>query len=215
MRVVEPFDSQLYDQYQAQGLDISHLIKAKVAGHGIGKALALLYFEQAPPDDLFEVLILSEFGSLKAFLKADTLIEETAVCVLARRLVRTGHFQDELRAAALDYDGNLSQALGYTEDDPLRVYGGALGEYLMQSDLTNPSTGSGNGKKLSFLEAMLRRAEEAWQASRILGLAQDLSEKDKRYFHREIAQRKLLDLWPQVQLEHCLYMLSELQEHLE
>ena len=81
--------------------------------------------------------------------------------------------------------------------------------------MTNPSTGSGNGKKLSFLEAMLRRAEEAWQASRILGLAQDLSEKDKRYFHREIVQKKLLDLWPQVQLEHCLYMLSELREHLE
>lgn len=129
-------------------------------------------------------------------------------------MVKAGHFQDELRAAALDYDGNLSQALGYTEDDPLRVYGGALGEYLMQSDLTNPSTGSGNGN-LAQIEAMLRRAEEDWQASRILGLAQDLSEKDKRYFYREIVQKKLLDLWPQVQLEHCIYMLSELEEHLE
>lgn len=214
MRVVEPFDSHQYDQYQAQGLDISRLIKAKVAGHGIGKALALLYFEQTPSDDLFEVLILSEFGSLKAFLATDNLIRKTDVCELVRRLVRTGHFEDELQVAALDYDGNLSQALGYTEDDPLRVYGGALGEYLMQSDLTNPSTGSGNGN-LAQLEAMLRRAEEAWQASRILGLAQDLSEKDKRYFHREIVQKKLLDLWPQVQLEHCLYMLSELREHLE
>ena len=213
MRVVEPFNSQLYGQYQAQGLDISHLIKAKVAGHGIGKALAILYFEQTPSDDLFEVLILSEFGSLKAFLKADTLIEETAVCELARRLVRTGHFQDELRVAALDYDGNLSQALGYTEDDPLRVYGGALGEYLTQSDLTNPSTGSGNGN-LAQIEVLLHRAQEDWQASRILGLAQDLSEKDKRYFYREIVQKKLLAMWPQVQLEHCLYMLSELEEHL-
>lgn len=74
MRVVEPFDSHQYGQYQAQGLDISRLIKAKVAGHGIGKALALLYFEQTPSDDLFETLVLSEFGSLKAFLKADNLI---------------------------------------------------------------------------------------------------------------------------------------------
>ena len=134
MRVVEPFDSQLYDQYQAQGLDISRLIKAKVAGQGIGKALALLYFEQTPPDDLFEAMVLSEFGSLKAFLKADNLIRKTDVRELVQRLVKDGHFEKELRAAALDYDGNLSQALGYTEDDPLRVYGGALGEYLMQSD---------------------------------------------------------------------------------
>ena len=214
MRVVEPFDSHQNGQYQAQGLDISRLIKAKVAGHGIGKALALLYFEQTPSDDLFEVLILSEFGSLKAFLEADNLIRKTDVRELVRRLVKAGYFQDELRAAALDYDGNLSQALGYTEDDPLRVYGGALGEYLMRSELTNPSTGLGNGKKLSFLEAMLHRAEEDWQASRILGLAQDLSEKDKRYFYREIVQKKLLTMWPQVQLEHCLYMLSELEEHL-
>lgn len=214
MRVVEPFDSQQYDQYQAQGIDVSRLIKAKVAGHGIGKALALLYFEQTPSDDLFEAMVLSEFGSLKAFLETDNLIKKTDVCELVRRLVRTGHFEDELRAAAMDYDGNLSQALGYTEDDPLRVYGGALGEYLLRSDLTNPSTGLGNGN-LAQLEVMLRRAEEAWQASRILGLAQDLSEKDKGYFHREIIQRKLLDLWPQVQLEHCLYMLSELEDYLE
>lgn len=197
-----------------RGLDISRLVKAKVAGHGIGKALALLYFEQTPSDDLFEAMVLSEFGSLKAFLKADNLIRKTDVCALVQRLVRTGHFQDELRVAALDYDGNLSQALGFAEDDPLRVYGGALGEYLLHADLTNPSTGSGNGN-LAQIEAMLHRAQEDWQASRILGLAQDLSEKDKRYFHREIVQRKLLDLWPQVQLEHCLYLLSELKEHLE
>ena len=214
MRVVEPFDSHQYGQYQVQGLDISRLIKAKVAGHGIGKALALLYFEQTPSDDLFETMILSEFGSLKAFLKADNLIRKTDVRELVQRLVKAGHFEGELRVAAMNYDGNLSQALGFAEDDPLRVYGGALGEYLMRSELTNPSTGLGN-RFLAQLEAMLRRAEEAWQASRILSLAQDLSEKDKHYFYREIVQRKLLDLWPQVQLEHCLYMLSELREYLE
>lgn len=212
MRVVEPFDSQLYDQYQAQGLDISHLVKAQVAGHGIGKAFARLYIEQTPSDDLFETLVLSEFGSLKAFLEADNLIRETAVCALAQRLVRTGHFQDEMRAAATGYDGNLSQALGYA-DDPLRVYGGALGEYLLHADLTNPSTGLGNGN-LAQIEVLLHRAEEEWQASRILQLAQDLSDLDKRYFYREIVQKKLLAMWPQVQLEHCLYMLSELEEHL-
>ena len=214
MRVVEPFDSHQYGQYQVQGLDISRLIKAKVAGHGIGKALALLYFEQTPSDDLFETMILSEFGSLKAFLKADNLIRKTDVRELVQRLVKAGHFEGELRVAAMNYDGNLSQALGFAEDDPLRGYGGALGEYLMRSELTNPSTGLGN-RFLAQLEAMLRRAEEAWQASRILSLAQDLSEKDKHYFYREIVQRKLLDLWPQVQLEHCLYMLSELREYLE
>ena len=214
MRVVEPFDSHQYGQYQAQGLNISRLIKAKVAGHGIGKALALLYFEQTPSDDLFEVLILSEFGSLKAFLEADNLIRKTDVRELVQRLVKARHFQGEMRAAALDYDGNLFQALGYAEDDPLRVYGGALGEYLLTSDLTNPSTGLGNGN-LAQIEVLLHRAEEEWQASRILQLAQDLSDLDKRYFYREIVQKKLLDLWPQVQLEHCIYMLSELEEHLE
>ena len=212
MRVVEPFDSQLYDQYQAQGLDISRLIKAKVAGHGIGRAIVGMS-EASVADTIFERLILSEFGSLKAFLEVENLIEKTVVCELVRRLVKAGCFEAELRVAAMDYDGNLSQALGYAED-PLRVYGGALGEYLLTSDLTNPSTGSGNGN-LAQIEVLLHRAEEEWQASRILSLAQDLSEKDKRYFYREIVQKKLLAMWPQVQLEHCLYMLSELEEHLE
>ena len=213
MRVVEPFDSQLYDQYQAQGLDISRLIKAKVAGHGIGQAIVGMSDGQLVEEAVFERLILSEFGSLKAFLEVENLIEKTVVCELVRRLVKAGCFEAELRVAVMDYDGNLSQALGYAED-PLRVYGGALGEYLLTSDLTNPSTGSGNGN-LAQIEALLHRAEEEWQASRILQLAQDLSETDKQYFYREIVQKKLLDMWPQVQLEHCLYMLSELVEHLE
>ena len=213
MRVVESFDSQLYDQYQAQGLDVSWLIKAKVAGHGIGRAIVMMS-ETSVADTIFERLILFEFGSLKAFLETENLVEKTVVCTFVRRLVKAGCFEAELRAAALDYDGNLSQALGFGEDDPLRVYGGALGEYLLHADLTNPSTGAGNGK-LAQIEVLLHRAEEDWQASRILGLAQDLSEKDKRYFYREIVQKKLLAMWPQVQLEHCLYLLSELEEHLE
>ena len=214
MRVVEPFDSQLYAPYVALGLDVSRLIKAKVAGHGIGQAIVMMSEAQSVADVIFERLILSEFGSLKAFLETENLVEKTVVCTLAQRLVKAGCFEAELRAAALDYDGNLSQALGYAEDDPLRVYGGALGEYLLTSELTSPNTGSGNGN-LAQIEVMLHRAEEAWQASRILGLAQDLPEKDKRYFYREIVKKKLLELWPQVQLEHCLYMLSELEEHLE
>ena len=213
MRVVEPFDSQLYDQYQAQGLDISRLIKAKVAGRGIGRAIVGMSDGQLV-EAVFERLILSEFGSLKAFLEAENLIEKTVVCTFVRRLVKAGCFEVELRAAALDYDGNLSQALGFAEADPLQVYGGALGEYLLTSELTNPNTGSGNGN-LAQIEALLRRAQEEWQASRILQLAQDLSEKDKHYFYREIVKKKLLELWPQVQLEHCLYMLTEMQDYLE
>lgn len=214
MRVVESFDSQLYDQYQAQGLDVSRLIKAKVAGHGIGRAIVMMSEEQSVADIIFERLILSEFGSLKAFLEAENLVEKTVVCMFVRRLVKAGCFEAELRAAAMDYDGNLFQALGYAEDDPLRVYGGALGEYLLTSELTNPNTGSGNGN-LAQIEVLLRRAQEEWQASRILQLAQDLSEKDKHYFYREIVKKKLLELWPQVQLEHCLYMLTEMQDYLE
>ena len=213
MRVVEPFDSQLYDQYQAQGLDISRLIKAKVAGHGIGRAIVMMS-DASVADTIFERLILSEFGSLKAFLETENLVEKTVVCTFVRRLVKAGCFEAELRVAAMDYDGNLSQALGYAEDDPLRVYGGALGEYLLTSELTSPNTGSGN-RVLAQIEALLHRAEEEWQASRILQLAQDLSDLDKRYFYREIVQKKLLAMWPTVQLEHCLYMLSELEEHLE
>lgn len=213
MQVVEPFDSQLYTPYVALGLDVSRLIKAKVAGHGIGRAIVGMSGRRSVEEAVFERLILSEFGSLKAFLEAENLIEKTVVCELVQRLVKAGCFEAELRSAALDYDGNLSQALGYA-DDPLRVYGGALGEYLLTSDLTNPSTGSGNGN-LAQIEAMLRRAEEEYQASHILQLAQDLSDKDKRYFYREIVQKKLLELWPQVQLEHCLYMLTEMQDYLK
>ena len=214
MRVVEPFDSDQYTPYVASGLDVSHLIKAKVAGHGIGQAIVTMSSEQSIEAPIFERLILSEFESLQAFLETENLVEKTIVCELVRDLVKAGCFEAELQAAALDYGGNLSQALGYAEDDPLTVYGGALGEYLMYADLTNPSTGSGN-RALAQLEAMLRRAEEDWQASRILQLAQDLSDLDKRYFYREIVQKKLLAMWPTVQLEHCLYMLSELEEHLE
>ena len=212
MRVVEPFDSQLYAPYVALGLDVSQLLKAKVAGHGIGRAIVMMS-ETSVADTIFERLILSEFGSLKAFLEAENLIEKTVVCELVRRLVKAGCFEAELQVAAMDYDGNLSQALGYA-DDPLRVYGGALGEYLLTSELTSPNTGSGNGN-LAQIEVLLHRAEEEWQASRILKLAQDLSEKDKRYFYREIIQKKLLELWPQVQLEHCLYMLTEMQDYLK
>lgn len=212
MRVVEPFDNHQYDQYQAQGLDVSRLIKAKVAGHGIGRAIVMS--DASVADAIFERLILSEFGSLKAFLETENLVEETVVCTFVRRLVKAGCFEAELRAATLNYNGNLSQALGFAEADPLQVYGGALGEYLLHADLTNPSTGSGNGN-LAQIEVLLHRAEEDWQASRILGLAQDLSDLDKRYFYREIVQKKLLKMWPQVQLEHCLYMLSELEERLE
>lgn len=213
MRVVEPFDSHQYAPYAALGLDVSHLIKAKVAGHGIGKAIVAMSSEQSIEAPIFERLILSEFGSLQAFLETENLVEKTIVCELVRDLVKAGCFEAELQAAAMDYDGNLSQALGYI-DDPLRVYGGALGEYLLKSDLTSPNTGAGNGN-LAQIEAMLRRAEEEWQASRVLQLAQDLSEKDKQYFYREIVQKKLLAMWPTVQLEHCLYMLSELEERLE
>ena len=213
MRVVESFDSQLYDQYQAQGLDVSRLIKAKVAGHGIGRAIVMMS-EASVADTIFERLILSEFGSLKAFLETENLVEKPDVCELVRSLVKAGCFEAELRAAAMDYDGTLSQALGFAEDDPLRVYGGALGEYLLTSELTNPNTGSGNGN-LAQIEVLLRRAQEEWQASRILQLAQDLSEKDNRYFYREIVKKKLLEPWPQVQLEHCLYMLTEMQDYLE
>ena len=213
MRVVESFDSQLYDQYQAQGLDVSRLIKAKVAGHGIGRVIVMMS-EASVADTIFERLILSEFGSLKALLETENLVEKTVVCTFVRRLVKAGCFEAELRVAAMDYDGNLSQALGYAEDDPLQVYGGALGEYLLTSELTSPNTGAGNGN-LAQIEVLLHRAEEEWQASRILQRAQDLSEKDKHYFYREIVQKKLLAMWPTVQLEHCLYMLSELEEHLE
>ena len=156
MRVVEPFDSQLYNQYQAQGLDISRLIKAKVAGHGIGRAIVMMS-EASVADTIFERLILSEFGSLKAFLETENLVEKTDVCELVRRLVKAGCFEAELRAAAMDYDGNLYQALGYA-DDSLRVYGGALGKYLLTSDLTSPSAGSGNGN-LAQIEVLLHRAE--------------------------------------------------------
>ena len=214
MRVVEPFDSQLYAPYVALGLDVSRLIKAKVAGHGIGQAIVGMSDGQLVEEAVFERLILFEFGSLKAFLETENLIEKTVVCTFVRRLVKAGCFEAELRVATMDYDGNLYQALGYAEDDPLRVYGGALGKYLLTSDLTNPSTGLGNGN-LAQIEVLLHRAEEEWQASRILQLAQDLSEKDKHYFYREIVQKKLLAMWPTVQLEHCLYMLSELEEHLE
>lgn len=214
MRVVEPFDSQLYAPYVALGLDVSRLIKAKVAGHGIGQAIVGMSDGQLVEEAVFERLILFEFGSLKAFLETENLIEKTVVCTFVRRLVKAGCFEAELRVATMDYDGNLSQALGYAEADPLRVYGGALGEYLLTSELTSPNTGAGNGN-LAQIEVLLHRAEEEWQASRILQLAQDLSEKDKHYFYREIVQKKLLDMWPQVQLEHCLYMLSELVEHLE
>lgn len=214
MRVVEPFDSHQYAPYVALGLDVSPLLKAKVAGHGIGRAIVLMSGERPIEDAVFEHLILSEFGSLKAFLETENLVEKTVVNTFVRRLVKAGCFETELRAAALDYDGNLSQALGFAEDDPLRVYGGALGEYLMHGDLTSPNTGAGNGN-LAQIEAMLRRAEEDYQASRILQLAQDLSETDKQYFYREIVQKKLLELWPQVQLEHCLYMLTEMQDYLK
>lgn len=170
--------------------------------------------ETSVADTIFERLILSEFGSLKAFLETENLVEKTVVCTFVQRLVKARCFEAELQVAAMDYDGNLSQALGFAEDDPLRVYDGALGEYLLTSELTSPNTGSGNGN-LAQIEVLLHRAEEEWQASRILQLAQDLSEKDKRYFYREIVQKKLLAMWPTVQLEHCLYMLSELEEHLE
>lgn len=212
MRVVKPFDSDRYAPYAALGLDVSQLLKAKVAGHGIGRAIVMMS-EASVADTIFEHLILAEFGSLQAFLETENLVEKTIVCELVRDLVKAGCFEAELQAAALDYDGNLSQALGYI-DDPLRVYGGALGEYLLTSELTNPNTGSGNGN-LAQIEALLHRAEEDWQASRILGLAQDLSEKDKHYFYREIVKKKLLELWPQVQLEHCLYILTEMQDYLE
>lgn len=214
MRVVEPFDSQLYTPYVALGLDVSQLLKAKVAGHGIGRAIVGMSGGRSIEEAVFERLILSEFGSLKAFLETENLVEKTVVCTFVQRLVKAGCFEAELRAVAMDYDGNLSQALGYAEDDPLRVYGGALGEYLLHADLTNPSTGSGN-RVLAQIEVLLHRAQEEWQASRILQLAQDLSEKDKRYFYREIVQKKLLDMWPQVQLEHCLYMLTEMQDYLK
>lgn len=213
MRVVEPFDSQLYAPYVALGLDVSRLIKAKVAGHGIGRAIVMMS-ETSVADTIFERLILSEFESLKAFLETENLVEKPDVCELVRSLVKAGCFETELRAAALDYDGNLSQALGFAEANPLQVYGGALGEYLLTSELTNTNTGSGNGN-LAQIEVLLRRAQEEWQASRILQLAQDLSEKDKHYFYREIVKKKLLELWPQVQLEHCLYMLTEMQDYLE
>ena len=214
MRVVEPFDSQQYAPYAALGLDVSQLLKAKVAGHGIGRAIVLMSGKQSVEEAVFERLILSEFESLKAFLETENLVEKPDVCELVRSLVKAGCFETELRAAALDYDGNLSQALGFAEANPLQVYGGALGEYLLTSELTNPNTGSGNGN-LAQIEVLLRRAQEEWQASRILQLAQDLSEKDKRYFYREIVKKKLLELWPQVQLEHCLYMLTEMQDYLE
>lgn len=128
MRVVEPFDSQLYDQYQAQGLDVSQLLKAKVAGHGIGQAIVGMSDGQSVEEAVFERLILSEFESLKAFLETENLVEKPDVCELVRSLVKAGCFETELRAAALDYDGNLSQALGFAEVNPLQVYGGALGE---------------------------------------------------------------------------------------
>lgn len=195
MRVIEPFDSQLYGQYQAQGLDVNQLLKAKVAGHGIGRAIVLMSGKQSVEEAVFERLILSEFGSLKAFLETENLIEKTAVNTFVRGLVKAGCFETELRAVAMDYDGNLSQALGFGKNDPLQVYGGALGEYLLTSELTNPNTGSGNGN-LAQIEVLLHRAQEEWQASRILQLAQDLSEKDKRYFYREIVKKKLLELWP-------------------
>lgn len=214
MRVVEPFDSQLYTPYVALGLDVSQLLKAKVARHGIGRAIVLMNGKQSVEEAVFERLILSEFESLKAFLETENLVEKPDVCELVRSLVKAGCFETELRAAALDYDGTLSQALGFAEADALRVYGGALGDYLLTSELTSPNTEAGNGN-LAQIEVLLHRAEEEWQASRILQLAQDLSEKDKHYFYREIVQKNLLAMWPQVQLEHCLYMLTEMQDYLK
>lgn len=166
MKVIDTFDTNVFEPYLRLGIDMELAVKLLVAGKSIAPALYKANVWQVGAVELLEGLIQTYFGSLKGFIESD--YEAYKVTQHHRKVgdwVKAGAFAEELRqyAEATECESHMA-----TSKKSKSTCYGALFYYLPKCDLTDPMVS--NSTNLCHLDAMVDRVATREALDRFLNL---------------------------------------------
>ena len=166
MKVIDTFDTNVFEPYLRLGIDMELAVKLLVAGKSIAPALYKANVWQVGAVELLEDLIQTYFGSLKGFIESD--YETYKVTQHHRKVgdwVKAGAFAEELReyAEATQCEFHIA-----TSKKSKSTCYGALFFYLENCDLTDPMVS--NSTNLCHLDAMVDRVTTREALDRFLNL---------------------------------------------
>lgn len=166
MKVIDTFDTNVFEPYLRLGIDMELAVKLLVAGKSITPALYKANVWQVGAVELLEDLVKTYFGSLKGFIESD--YEAYKVTQHHRKVgdwVKAGAFAEELReyAEATQCESHMAASMKRKST----CYG-TLFYYLQKCDLTDPMVS--NSTNLCHLDAMVDRVTTREALDRFLNL---------------------------------------------
>ena len=166
MKVIDTFDTNVFEPYERLGIDMELAVKLLVAGKSIAPALYKANVWQVGAVALLEDLIQTYFGSLKGFIESD--YETYKVTQHHRKVgdwVKAGAFAEEMHQYA-----EATQCASHmaTSKKTQSTCYGALFYYLQKCDLTDPMVS--NSTNLCHLDAMVDRVTTREALDRFLYL---------------------------------------------
>ena len=166
MKVIDTFDTNVFEPYLRLGIDMELAVKLLVAGKSIAPALYKANVWQVGAVELLEDLIKTYFGSLKDFIESD--YETYKVTQHHRKVgdwVKAGAFAEELReyAEATGCESHMA-----TSKKTKSTCYGALFYYLQKCDLTDPMVSEST--HLCHLDAMIDRVTTREALDKFLNL---------------------------------------------
>lgn len=166
MKVIDTFDTDVFEPYRRLGIDMELAVKLAVAGKSIAPSLYKADVWQLGAVELLEDLIRTHFGSLKAFIESDC---ETYKEAYSHRKVgdwiKAGAFAKEMQGYA---EATKCESHMATSKKTKSTCYGALFYYLEKCDLTDPMVS--NSTNLCHLDAMVDRVTTREALDRFLNL---------------------------------------------
>ena len=166
MKVIDTFDTNVFEPYLRLGIDMELAVKLLVAGKSIAPALYKANVWQVGAVELLEDLIQTNFGSLKGFIESD--YEAYKVTQHHRKVgdwVKAGAFAEEMHQYA---EATQCESHIVTSKKSKSTCYGALFYYLQKCDLTDPMVS--NSTNLCHLDAMIDRVATREALNRFLNL---------------------------------------------
>lgn len=166
MRVIDTFDTDVFEPYRRLGIDIDLAVKLAVAGKSIAPSLYKADVWQLGAVELLEDLIKTHFGSLKGFIESDYKTYKEAYS--HRKVgdwVKAGAFAEEMRGYA---EATKCESHMATSKKTQSTCYGALFYYLEKCDLTDPMVSEST--HLCHLDAMVDRVTTREALDRFLHL---------------------------------------------
>ena len=166
MKVIDTFDTEMFEPYRRLGIDMELAVKLAVAGKSIAPSLYKVDIWQVGAVALLEDLIRTHFGSLKAFIESDyEVYKGTYQRRKVGEWVKAGAFAEEMQGYA---EATKCESHMATSKKTQSTCYGALFYYLQKCDLTDPMVSESTN--LCHLDAMVDRVTTREALNRFLNL---------------------------------------------